>query len=251
MAIEVVPGRTSLPTDAIERSHTPPRRKNFRTYVPCLRWEFAFSCAACFRHQADFNHLPGQLSVEHFQLKTVNGLTDKERELNPANCVYLCTQCNNARGSRYEHVSADGHRLLRSDRDAWAAHFELGDDYEMRPAHDDSDAAYTWEAYDLGDRAKTAARVDRELALSKLRQIFEADPEGLQNELAATAVSDVGSRVRKAVDLADELQHRLLEAIQIAHRYQAVPDRAPTRCTCGLRRLELPEWFDEQVELLV
>jgi hypothetical protein len=75
--MKILPPVTRPWREQISRRHAPKVRrgnKGFRSYAPCLRWEFGFSCAFCLCHEADLAAYgakgSGLLQVEHFFLQS-------------------------------------------------------------------------------------------------------------------------------------------------------------------------------------
>lgn len=246
--MRILPPRTLPPNVIVERRHKPAKadgRFGYQAYRPCLRWDFAFSCAFCLLHEGDLSDFGaeglGVLWIEHFSPASRAGEKVNEYE----NCFYACRFCNRTR-SRAPLVDESGRRLLDPCSHAWSQHFVVSNDDQLVPL--DPDAEYTERAYALNDLRKVRRRQIRRERMTEWLSLIGQGPSRAK---ALIALSERVSSIEDAGLLLDEamaLRRSVDLAIQEIQRYFAVPVDADAPCSCGLEdQCRLPAWLDSQV----
>ncbi len=128
MRITLLPPATNPQAEQTKRQHSPhsPRQVGYRKYTPCLRWDFAFSCAICLIHECDAVSHGVQGSrvfwIEHF----VPQHKDSNLRNRYSNCFYSCQYCNHSRGKKA--LSEGRLRLLNPCEVPWGDHFQVEND---------------------------------------------------------------------------------------------------------------------------
>lgn len=230
----------------IERRHQPPElaassRQGYRKLLPCLRWEFGFSCAFCLLHEADFQEHgtkgSGLMSIEHAEPVG----TDPAKANLYKNCFYACRYCNQARGSR--PVADLDRRLLNPCDHAWGDFFTLHG-FEILQLEENPDALYTLESYHLNDPRKLAhRRFRRETLEEALAVVGQFRAKSARLIALAAAKGDP-----ELVDLARLLRSYLKRAWQDLDRFLSIPRDVEGHCACpGRHDLNLPQALQEQV----
>lgn len=239
--MQVLPPKTDLPATPIPRRHHP-EAGAYRTYRPCLRWEFGFTCAFCLLHEADLTahgiEGSGLTGIEHHIPRSHEAaLIDVYR-----NCLYVCRYCNSAR-SNAPNTDSRGRTLLDPCVTAWSLRFEQAS-FLLKPR--DPDAEYTWEAYDLGDPRKTQMRRSRADAVERCLRVLREGPDRIRRLLE---IADrVGREDRLPIlDAAETLQCQVIAARKDVARFRIVPEDADRACRCveGIA-LELPPFLAAQ-----
>ncbi|NUQ72524.1 MAG: HNH endonuclease [Polyangiaceae bacterium] len=255
--MDILPARTRPYRRRIRRQHKPAEATyygGYRSFRPCLRWEFGFTCSVCLLHEGDLLEAgaarSGLMTIEHIEPQS----TAAERANEYRNCLYLCRYCNTSR-SDWPRVNADGHRLLDPTSAIWADHFVIGiEDDRLEPVPGDADARYTHEVYDIDEPRKMFLRRERRermmdaLVLVRegpaerdflLRKAGELEARGSSEDMAEAA------RLRRGADL-----HGLsiARAWKDLLRYRAIPEDHDKVCRCSQSRaLRLPAVLGEQV----
>lgn len=217
----------------------------YTNYRTCLRWEFGFACAFCLLHESDLLEHgvegSGLTSIEHHIARSEDpSLRDEYR-----NCFYACRSCNGARRDS-PRVDRNGRRLLEPCSATWAQHFFLNGD-ELLPRPGDDDAAYTWEAYDLGDRSKAELRRDRRLRIDQSFDAMRRLPPLIQQLMELADTSNIEESA-PLVEAAGQLQSMLRSALRELNRYAAVPKDHDASCHCfGKTKLALPDFLTAQL----
>jgi hypothetical protein len=121
--MKIVPLMTLPSTKPFARTHSP-KPAGYRTYRPCLRWEFGFTCALCLVHEADLHEFGlaegwGLTWIEHRETQS----SEPGKANDYSNCIYACRLCNAARNDK-PLQDALGNRVLDPTLDAWADHFD-------------------------------------------------------------------------------------------------------------------------------
>lgn len=175
MRIWCLPPETTAPPTPLRRAHRPAGA--WKTFRPCLRWDFGFTCALCLTHEAslappgpDGAERMGLLSIEHISPQSA----DRHAANRYGNCVLACSRGNTARQDTAV-LSADGRRLLDPTRVAWADRFLIARDDARRelrvePRAEDRDAAYTARTYDINEPEKSRRRYHRVVRIEALLQ---------------------------------------------------------------------------------
>lgn len=229
----------------IARRHIPPTvrgKEGFKSYRPCLRWEFGFSCAFCLLHEVDLF----AAGIEGTALTWVEHHVPKSRlesgRNHYENCFYSCRFCNSAHGA-LPVVDPEGNRLLDPCRVAWGAFFELRDD-ELRP-RDEGDAAYTHRTYDLDEPRKMKLRKARRETLAAMNACLSQGRQ-VHDRLLERARDTADSSL---VDLAQEAWELFELAGRQREHLVGIPQDADLVCACGHdRNCSLPEVLFEQLE---
>ncbi len=207
-------------------SHPP-----YKTYRPCLRWEFGYGCAFCLTHEADL--------VEHGVEGT--GLTSIEHQIPQSddpggpqvdhytNCFYACRYCNGARGSQ-PIIGPSGAKLLDPCRYPWASHFaRVG--VCLVAMTNDADASRTHRVYDLDDPRKQAMRRSREDTLTQALQTLDEAPSAIERLLLRAG--QPGDQRADLIAAAGSLRALMSRAKQDILRFLAVPVDANATCRCA------------------
>jgi hypothetical protein len=253
--MDILPARTRPYRRRIRRQHKPAEASfhgGYRSFRPCLRWEFGFTCAACLLHEGDLIESgaarSGLMTIEHIEPQS----TAVERANEYQNCLYLCRYCNTSR-SDWPRVHGEGHRLLDPTAAVWADHFGIDGD-RLASAPGDMDARYTHEVYDLDEPRKVFLRRERRERIEDALVLVREGPEErrflLQKaiEIEARGGPDdaaEAARLRRGAEL-----HRLsiARAWKDLRRYRAVPEDHDKTCRCSQSRaLRLPAALREQV----
>jgi hypothetical protein len=243
---KIVPDVTRPWRRRIVRRHAPPAAKGmvgFRTYRPCLRWEFGFSCAFCLCHETDLMLASegwGVMQIEHFVPKTLEPARINDYE----NCFYVCRLCNGARGNS-PNRDADGRSLLNPCATVWHERFKVTVD-ELQPRQEsDGDAAYTSELYDFEDARKVRLRRARRKVVSQ-RLSYLRRSRDLEDDLLDRLEKGGGSELVEMVDTARAVRQARKLAFEDLLRFRAVPDDRDTACACRRPERSLPPVLDEQ-----
>ncbi len=236
--MKILPPELTPPTECISHSHEPnpaEGKQGYQAYLPCLRWDFGFTCAFCLLHETDLSPKvgaakTGQMSIEHHTPKS----TEPSKKNRYSNCLYACTRCNTARATR-PTVNATGKRLLNPAKVAWSEHFSLNEKSEIHPRKRNADARYTHDVYDLNEPKKVARRRHRKefyndrLPLfsetsKKIRRLFDkaVKYQDRDPELFDIVIEAIG-------DYRDRLKTARLELSS----YPAIPPDAPSECRCS------------------
>lgn len=248
--MDLLPPTTHPPEEALGRRHTPARRRRWRDFRSCLRWDFGFTCVFCLLHDSDWYWgAPGEglgtTTVEHVIPRSF----DSESAGDYGNCLYACFRCNTSRRATARE-SSEG-RLLDPTEDAWAKHFVADGDH-LRPIAGDADAAYTHRVYDLDDLAKVERRRRRrELWIDVLPALLP------QRGALQDLLLQIEKRIEELIESGDPALRTMLEdvaALQIdanlwklaAAWVPAVPLDAPSSCRCDGPQT-LPDWLERQV----
>jgi hypothetical protein len=228
------------------------RRFGYRSYRPCLRWEFGFTCAFCLVHESDLVEYgvegTGLTTVEHsMPVSAARTPTEAEGLANDyRNCFYACRYCNGARDAR-PTVDGRGRRLLNPSAQTWGEHFSLSDDDRLLPRPGDPDAEYTAEAYDLNETRKLNMRRSRRERMDENLALLSQGPDLLSALLARAAVAEPGTGSSELLAAAEKLRRAVLAAEKALIRHAAIPMDANSRCRCGHRRHHsLPPALEEQ-----
>lgn len=239
--MKVLPPTTNLPKAPLETRHAP-QPARYGSYRSCLRWDFGFTCAFCFLHEADLvEHGVEGTGLTWIEHRVPQSLDASQRDIY-ANCVYSCRYCNHARQAQ-PLLDANARRLLDPRETSWADHFRLSHDALEVSNETDADAAYTQSAYDLNDARKTRMRRDRREYLTAAIELLSHGPEleGRLLELAAAKPADAATWIEDA-----ELLHRQIRAARLlVTRFAALPSDA-TACLCA-GEMALPNWLAEQL----
>lgn len=233
--MKVLPPRTEPPTTPVGRRHQPPPAgggRGYRAFVPCLRWDFGFTCAFCLLHEADVtagmgvsNVSGGAMSVEHRVLRR-----DRPDLANDyGNCYYACENCNKARATR-PITTAEG-TLLDPIRDCWADHFRWQDLRLVALDAGDRDAGYTLSAYRLNSPYKLERRRSRWRLLVDYRRALHNNPRLIQRLRALWRAT----RRAELIEAIGQLRLQLRRASEVLERFSCVPADAPGACRCGRR----------------
>lgn len=241
MPARILPPTTALPSKPLSRKHEPPRQP-YSGYRDCLRWEFGFSCAFCWLHEADLTPRGAQGSaqwwIEHRELQS------DRSDLQAAylNCYYSCRWCNQARSASPSRGSR-GERLLDPCQEAWGKHFQL-EGPQLLPRAGDKDASYTDQLYDLNDPRKCQLREQRRADILEAQRVLQEIP-GLIDRLLARTRSCASAQ--PLIEAAQELRKHLLAAQKQIERYRAIPADAPRLCACGpAQEHHLPPFLADQ-----
>jgi hypothetical protein len=244
--MKLLPPRTELPDEPLQRSHGP-TRADYTKYRDCARWDFGFSCSLCFLHESDLIEGGADgaalIWLEHHELKS----EAKERRDEYTNCLLSCRFCNNGRSTLPNRDPHTGAVLLDPTREAWALRFRSdGSSMVVRYA-EDKDANYTWALYGLGDERKTALRENRARRFDAFRRAEQSFVELVPALLAKAEQSDAPREVETWLQLARELEQSYENLLAEVVRYLATPHDAPASCRCAARR-ELPAWLARQTQ---
>jgi 5-methylcytosine-specific restriction endonuclease McrA len=226
--------QTYLRPTPFGRNHQP-HSSSYSGFQPCLRWEFAFTCAFCRRHETDFTGgIPLKKSAaghtEHFLPQS----SHPQFADTYTNCYYSCRECNLARKTKL-NVARDGARLLDPCQAAWVAHFVLTRNDVLRPRVGDRDAAYTESAYELNSDNKIERRIfRRERIQEALRELIVLEREGWSFE---GKVAALGNEELLSNDERDDLaiaRWRTERRIAELARFPLIPQDAPGSCQCSI-----------------
>ncbi len=219
----------------------------YRSYRPCLRWEFGFTCPFCLLHEADLVEHgvegSGMTSVEHF----VPVSHDATGTNDYSNCYYSCRFCNGSRADT-PLVDTQGRRLLDPCTDAWGEHFFLrGDRLEARTA----EAAHTSKVYSLDDERKVAMRQARRERVGEWLQLLDEGPRLVEALLSRCAEEGLSAKAADLLAAAEILQRSIQGAFRDIQRYAVIPRDADTSCRCGQAdQLQFPEALVSQIVTL-
>ena len=245
-SMNILPAKTDLPATQIARRHNP-RIGAYPTYRPCLRWEFGFTCAFCFLHEADFVahgiERTGFTGVEHHvPRRSAPQLADEY-----GNCFYACRFCNRAR-SRAPNVDANGRRLLEPCTTAWAARFHQHG-FSFQPC--DSDAEYSAEVYDLNDPRKREMRRSRAGSIGRALRLLADGPDRARRLLSVAERLPHGDRT-VVLEAAEAVHDQVVAARQELVRFRMVPADADETCRCDQNvARQLPSFLAKQaIEVL-
>jgi hypothetical protein len=235
-----LPPTTSLPSAPIGRRHAP-SSTDYTDYRACLRWEFGFSCAFCWLHEADLDsggiEGTGLFGIEHHLSQSA----DPSRAAAYDNCFLACRFCNGARATR-PAVGPDGRRLLHPCATAWAGHFVLGED-RLRARDGDRDAEYTHEAYDLDDPRKVACRRERRERIDEAVHVLHRGLDLERDLLRRAASTPEPAKLIEAARILSGLRQR---AVTTLSSFPGIPLDAPVACACG-QPPALPAFFERQL----
>ncbi len=244
---KLLPRSTAPARGPIRRRHRP-RRGRYRTYRPCLRWEFGFTCAFCLVSEADLREHgvegTGLTGIEHLRLQS------RAPRLRDAyeNCYYACCWCNTARSDAPNHDRA-GRTLLEPCQSSWADHFTLDTsegDVRLRPLAGDADADYTHETYDMDDPRKRAVRRSRARAVDEALRTLR-DCAALRTQLSAVAGRVDLDAAQVVASAAIELRRQERNALYQLERFRAVPTDCDDACRCSTsKHCSLPRFLVAQ-----
>lgn len=237
---KVLPSVAGLLTVPIERRHAPTTDADhvraYEGFRPCLRWEFAFSCAFCLLHEAQV--CPGGAAGSSlFWIEHIEPQSDRPDLRNMyGNLVYACRRCNLARRAR-PRTDRRGRVLLDPCGDSWAAHFRHDGDRLLALT---PDAAYTSEAYDINEPTKVRLRRDRREAIDESLHVLSTVP-GLLEQLMARIDFHPSGEQRMRLEIAEQLHKALAAARRTLIQLSAVPPDANDDCACDRGVCELSE----------
>lgn len=257
MPMKILPPVTHPPKQPFIRQHQPrliDHEKGYHTFVPCLRWEFGFTCAFCLLHEGDLAEFGieinmRQFSVEHRELqKDDANRPDKQANLY-SNCLYACMLCNRARSTK--PLYGDNNvKLLDPTVDAWADHFEA---YNDRLIPKTPEAIHTDSVYRLDDRRKNKLRRTRRERIEEGMGELLNGPSRITRlrKLAEELASSDDAAIRAKADILLQEAQRQSEYIRklrkALERYQCIPEdaRAVPKCRCNHAKLCIPAAFEE------
>ena len=226
--MDLLPAQLEVPSAPLERKHVP-QAGEWKTFRPCLRIDFDYTCAFCRCHEADLVELGAQgtglFAIEHFYPRA----KFQSLENNYDNCFYICRYCNGPRNAK-PNVAKDGRELLNPCDEAWSEHFEyVSDEYRLVPKN--PDAEYTDECYKLNTPRKVKSREHRFQVISERAETILSAParvKALRDLMLKLTGED-----RKTI-LAQLLRERraIQGARQDLERYLKVPADAPLTCNC-------------------
>lgn len=224
--MKILPTKTELPPAPIERQHEP-RVGEYTTYRQCLRWEFGFTCAFCFLHEADFvehgTERTGLMSIEHHLRRAI----DIEQINQYDNCFLACRFCNSAR-STAPNTDCNGRHLLHPCSAAWGMRFR-SENFVLQP--NDPDAAYTEDAYDLNDPRKQTLRRDRSQCIESALRVVGEYPSRIRKLLELAERLNFSDR-NSAIQIASDLQEHIVAARRDLMRFGQVPADVCYDCRC-------------------
>jgi hypothetical protein len=233
--VKILPPITHPWPERIARRHVPKpsvAEYGYRTYRPCLRWEFGFSCGFCLVHEMDLSLAVGRALMETEHFIPVHVRPDLANSY--GNCFHACHACNHQRGTQPNRGPL-GERLLNACDDLWEDHFEVVAD-EIRPRDRDPDATYTCDVYDLNDPAKVRMRqLRRKIIAAGLRAVeARALSVELREQDAALEEVDPDSLARRDEQLlASQRLWSLYEMfMEQLSWYAPVPWDADPLCRC-------------------
>lgn len=245
-----LPERTAPPGVAVPRAHDPSKADwdgGYREYRSCLRWDFAFTCIFCLRHETDI--VPsgaegwGVTSAEHVELQS----DDRGDENDYTNVLYACKRCNRDRSTK-PRMDKLGRKLLDPTTIAWGSRFGLeGDSIEPLDTAD-TDALYTRDAYDINAEKKRDARRLRAEKIGETLSRIAAD-RVREKKLVEIAKIQTDEAVRQdLLGVARELRRARREVVaEFVETYGAIPTDAAQSCRCDpAPRYDLPAWFASQ-----
>ena len=253
MKLTILPGRIALPAQPQTRRHRPEkgmRKDEWQDYRRCLRWDFGFTCPFCLLHESDLAEHgavgENKITVEHREFRSKHPHLANQYE----NTFLACSFCNGSRGDRYPAVDDSGRKLLDPTRVAWADHFEWQGD-ALRPKSGDSDAGYTWEAYNLdGDKKRKRLQWRRQLidrAQSLLKEVPLLITQLNRSARTARKQGDTHRALQK-LKKAREWQRILETTAEELLRFRVIPRDAPDNCRCDDgASLRLPDWLVAQI----
>ena len=158
------------------------------------------------------------------------------------NCLLACRFCNQARSDRPLTDSRKRH-LLDPRHAVWGKRFHIAGDVLM-PRLNDADAAYTFEAYDLGDERKRRCRESRRTRIEASLEVL-ATAEAREKTLLNLASGELNlPKAKVLVEVAAQLRQARKDAIDQLCRYQTTPLDAGT-CGCVAQR-RIPTWLEKQ-----
>jgi hypothetical protein len=237
---KVLPDVARLLTVPVERRHAPTtdaeHARAYEGFRPCLRWEFAFSCAFCLLHEAQV--CPGGVvGSSQFWIEHIEPQSQRPDLRNMyGNLVYACRRCNLARRAR-PRTDIRGRCLLDPCRDTWAAYFRHDGD-QLRALT--KDAEYTSETYDINEPAKVTLRRDRREAIDESLHVLSTVPVLLE-QLMARIDFHPSDEQRMRLEIAEQLHQALAAARRTLIQLSAVPPDASDDCACNRGACELSE----------
>lgn len=237
---KVLPSVAHPLTVPVERRHAPSSAADhpraYESFRPCLRWEFAFSCAFCLLHEAQVCPA-GAVGSSQFWIEHVEPQSERPDLRNVyGNVVYACRRCNLARRAR-PRANMRGRCLLDPCRDAWATHFRHDGDQLVALT---PDGEYTSEAYDINAPAKVTLRRDRREAIDESLHVLATVPDLLE-QLMARIDFQPGSEQRMRLEIAEQLHKALATARRTLVQLSAIPDDASEDCACDRGACKLSE----------
>jgi hypothetical protein len=241
--MSILPPATLPWDERFIRSHTPPpgkARLSYRSYRPCLRWEFGFSCAFCLAHETDLGMAAGdtRMETEHFIPVSHDPLLVNQY----SNCFYACHFCNHSRRSRSVMSPDGGARLLNPCADLWSDYFVLVDGRLQPKIGGQRDALYTIDVYDLNEDRKVRMRFLRRDSIEGLIEDFKGPwqdclsvSDALLHEIAHPEdhPGQDPSRRREKLQKARELREKHNRTVRQLLRYDASPWNADRPCVCS------------------
>lgn len=227
--MKILPPVTEPWRQAINRRHTPKSSRGargYRSYRPCLRWEFGFSCAFCLCHEVDLAPYliegSGLTHGEHFIPKS----RDESRRNTYKNLFYVCRFCNVSRHIALNEGS-DGQLVDPCER-AWHEVFILSRDMIRPRDKKDLDATYTLKTYKLNDAPKVRMRRLRRHAIRKRLRSLE---ETRTSERDLLDLAEAAGKVGPA-EIAKTIWNLRWHAYMDLCRFRAIPGDRDASCRC-------------------
>lgn len=215
--------------------------------MPCIRWEFGFTCPFCLLHEVDF--APdgcaklALMTIEHIATQSQS----PARRTQYRNCVLACRLCNSTRSARPSRKG--GRKLLNPRVEAWAAHFVVQGD-ALQPTT--ADASYTAEAYGIN---RPIARLRRRIRATRIEDALQCLKRRQRQLHLLETTRDRATADKRPLDVA-----AMEEALQLCKddlawcrdqlaRYAPIPCDAdrPSRCN-DPKADRLPAWLSTQLE---
>jgi hypothetical protein len=236
--MKILPLVTEPWSSKIARRHDPQPAASHHEYLPCLRWEFGFSCVFCLCHEADLSSYGRRTEIEHL----IPVSHDNSQKNIYSNCCLICPFCNRSRSAApIDNPLGEG-RLLNPCEVAWQDVFIL-EGNELQPREESSDAAYTRDTYDFNEPRKMRMRQLRREAIEAFSE-FQGRFRELQVRLLAKAKKNSDPEL---VDVAQEMQNLRGPIAKELARFQAIPWNADQFCRCGdTENHSLPDVLDQQ-----
>lgn len=232
LVTKILPDTAPLLRGPLVRRHAPVVRaehdRAYEQFRRCLRWELAFSCPFCLVHEAQVAPRgivrTGLYWIEHLEPQA----THPDLRNVYTNVVYVCRQCNVARGGQ-PRLDDGGRVLLDPHAAIWAAHFAYDGD-ELVPLT--PDARYTAETYDINAPGKVRARSDRREAITEAVDVLTQVPSLIREMMRSLDLQPTGEQ-RLRLEIVDRLYQSLAKARRVLLQLAAVPVDADAACACG------------------